>query len=539
MFHVEQYLLPLSSVVLVAAAEVPPAPPLLQLALATDSEEARNEVQAGLVDLLLGWEESARIRFERAARADDMCSLAWCGLMMTEADPAARKRSMQELTDRINQLPATPPETFYLATFFRLLANDHLGAAEDFIQRAERYRHDVFAACWGVLLLHCADVGYDDLGKSLPHQSRALELASKLYQDNPENPLVCFVRAYVEEAAPAVSEQALAAAENAVKHMPTHPIPQHLYGHLLYRSGRAAEAVPHFMEAVKSATRKDIPEWESGVLMTSRLYVSTAMWTAGQSAKALATRRAMNKMPLDREHLHAPAVILRRWEAATLPLRVLVADKKVPSIGQISAASAAAEVKPPLPGDDPVLLVRDCLRACLYVRVRAKNKDVRNAAKSLAIAEEALKQFEQTRDDVLECGVHYITPWTRALEACQIALSMARAEVYTRTSDMWKESARQAVRPVTLMLPPVIPVARADKPEQKVSSGEESKKKGSRDKVSPKKPEASKTNAAKANQTVKPQPKKQRRASRPTKKTPPPAPPVEKKKKSWFGRLFD
>lgn len=539
MFHVEQYLIPFSAVAVVAAAEVSPAPPLLQLALATESEEAQKEVQAGLVDLLLGWEESARIRFERAAKADDMCSLAWCGLMMTEADPAARKRSMQELTERINQLPTTPPEAFYLATFFRLLANDQLGAAEDFIQRAERYRHDVFSACWGILLLHCSDVGYDELGKTLPHQSRALELAGKLYQENPENALVCFVRGYVEEAAPVVSEQAIQAAEKSVRLMPGHPIPQHLYGHLLYRSGSAGEAVSHFMEAVKSATRKDIPEWESSVLMTSRLYVSTAMWTAGQSAKALATRRAMNKMPLDREHLHAPAVILHRWEAATLPLRVLVAGKKVPSIGQITAASSAAEVKPALPGDDPVLLVRDCLRACLYVRLRAKNKDVRNAAKSLALAEEALKQFEQTREDVLARGVHYITPWTRALEACQVALSMARAEVYTRTADMWKESARQAVRPVTLMLPPVIPAAAAESIEKNQSTKTQKKKMDEPDKAPQKNSIASKTSSKKSASSVKEQPKKKRAASQKKKQTPPPAPPAEKKKKSWFGRLFD
>lgn len=537
MFHVEQYLLPISAVTLVAAAEMPPAPPCLQLALATESAEAQKEVEEGLVDLLLGWEESARIRFERAARADDMCSLAWCGLMMTEAEPAARKRSMEELTERINQLPTTPPEAFYLATFFRLLSNDHLGAAEDFLKRAERYRNDSFSACWGILLLHCADVGYDERGNPLPTQARALSLAGRLYAEHPENALVCFVRAYVEEAAPKVSAEALEAAGKAVELLPAHPVPRHLLGHLLYRSGKAAEAVPHFMEAVKSATRKDIPEWESAVLMTSRLYVSTAMWSAGQKAKALATRRAMNRMPLDREHLHAPAVILQRWEAATLPLRVLVAGDSIPTLGQISAASAAAEVKPPLPGEDPVLLVRDCLRACLYVRLRAAKKDVRNAAKSLALAEDALRQFEQTKEDVLARGVHYITPWTRALEACQIALSKARAQVYTRTADMWNESAQLAVRPVTLMLPPVIPLhtpAAESAPKKETAPTPEKNRK---QKTTPKTEKARTATAEKVKTQTKPAAKKKtRRAARP--KQSPPPPPAEKKK-SWFGRLFD
>lgn len=535
MFHVEQIPLFLSAVALVSAAEMPPAscpaPAVQHLALATENAEARGAIQDGMLDLLLGWEESARLHFERAARADDMCALAWCGLMMTQPDPAARTQSMQELSERILQLPGTPQEIFYLNTFLKLLGNDHTGAAEDFIRRQELYRHDTLAACWGILLLHCADLGYDEQGTPLPCQARALELAAKLYAAHSGDALVCFVRAYVEEAAPQVSEEALAAACKAAELLPQHPIPAHLYGHLLYRAGKPQEAIPHFMQAVKTATRKDIPEWESSVLMTSRLYVSTAMWSAGQSGKALATRRAMNKMPLDREHLHEPAVILQRWEAATLPLRVLVGNTAEPTVGQITAASKAAEVSPALPGEDPVLLVRDCLRASLHARLRASLGDVKNAGYSLALAEEALHQYEQTREATLALGVHYITPWMRSLEACQIALSTARAAVYTRTSELWKESARQAVRPVTLMLPPVIP-ALANPVETSIPATAPQKKAESipPPKVENTPPKASKSSTKSA---------KKRRSSRMKKAPAPPPSPQPEKKKSWFGRLFD
>lgn len=538
MFHVEQITLLCSAVALVAAAELPSPPPVLpvqHIPLATENTEAQEAMQAGMLDLLLGWEESARLHFERAAKADDMCSLAWCGLMMTQPEPAARTRSMQELSERITQLPGTPPELFYLNTFLKLLGNDQLGAAEDFIRRHEIYRHDVLSACWGILLLHCADLGYDEQGTPLPSQARALELAGKLYAAHSGDALVCFVRGYVEEAAPKVSEEALAAARKAAELLPQHPIPAHLYGHLLYRSGKPQEAVPHFMRAVTCATRKDIPEWESSVLMTSRLYVSTAMWSAGESSKALATRRALNKMPLDREHLHEPAVILHRWEAATLPLRVLVGNPANPSVGQITAAAKAAEISPALPGEDPVLLVRDCLRAALHARLRASRGDAKNAAHSLTLAEEALKKFEQTREATLAQGVHYITPWMRSLEACQIALNSARAALYTRTAEMWKESARQAVRPVTLMLPPVIPaLATVEKSAPKVQTPAQ--------KAEPVVAGEKKAEDKKPGEKVKkssPQRKKKRSGSG-KKKSPAPAPqPKEEKKKSWFGRLFD
>ncbi|MDO5472322.1 MAG: hypothetical protein Q4F35_03200 [Akkermansia sp.] len=463
MFHVEQVLIcSVAATTLLAAAEPTAAPapspaPIVQLPLATNNVAANQFMQAGMVDLLLGWEESARVHFEKAVVADEMCSLAYVGLMMTEPDVQKRAESLAALSERISTLPTTPVEAFYLSTFLKLIGNDHLGAAEDFCRRAERFRRDTFSACWGILLLHSADLGYDEQGKPLRLQERALELAEKLYAQYPENALVCFVRAYVEEAAPVVSEKALQAAMKAVELLPEHPIPAHLLGHLYYRSGQAEKSIPHFIKAVQAATGKGIPEWESAVLMTSRLYVSTAMWSAGMDSRALATRRAMNAMPLDREHLHAPAVILQRWEAATLPLRVLVMRPDTPTPGEITAAAKAAEVKPALPGDDPVLLVRDCLRAALYARLRAAKKDAEYAARSLKLAEDALHRYEQTREATLAAGVHYITPWMRALEACQIAINIAKAEFYAQTSEIWRENAHRAVRPVTLMLPPVIP----------------------------------------------------------------------------------
>ena len=465
MFHVEQSALFFAAAAaLVAAAEpvsVTPAPspslPSLNLPLATDNAVAREAMKAGMLDLLLGWEESARLHFARAVEADDMCSLGYVGLLMTEPEPERRNASLAALTERINTLPATPVETFYLATFLKLLTNDKVGAAEDFCARAERYRHDTLSACWGILLLHCVDVGYELEGDVRPMQRRALELATRLYAAHPDDALVCFVRGYIEESSPQVSEEALEAARKAAEGLPEHPVASHLYGHLLYRSGKAADAVPHFMQAVKLATRDDIPAWESSVLMTSRLYVSTAMWSAGMDARARATRRAMNAMELDREHLDEPAVILQRWEAATLPLRVLLMENKYVRSGLIAAAAKAAEVRPALPGDDPVLHVRDCLRAALYVRLHAHDGNTQYAQRSLQLAEQALVRFAETREAVLARGIHYITPWIRAMEACEIAVANARAAVYTRTADMWKEVAERSVRPVTLMLPPVMP----------------------------------------------------------------------------------
>jgi len=422
-----------------------------------------------MLDLMLGWEESALLHFRAAVEADEACLLPHAGLLLADLHADARDKR-DALARSLEQAPAaTPAESFYLNAFLKLLSRDVSGAAENFCARADRYRADVFSACWGILLLHCIDYGYTPEGKPEPFQQRALDRAGALYRACQDNALACFVRAYVEEAAPVVSAEALEAARKAAGLLPGHPAPEHLLGHLLYRSGKAQEAAMHFHRAAELAQRDDIPYADSALLMTARLYESTALWSSWQDAAALRTRRAMNAVPLDRARLSRPAVLLQRWEAATLPLRILVKRAAPPTYGEIAAASRAAAPEPPLE-DDPALLVRDCLRSVAYVRTKHAAGDKAGTLRSLRLAEEACQRFKATRDKTIAHGLQFITPWMRAEEACEIALSVARAEVYASTAELWKQAERDAARPVSLLMPPPIPERIGDKPIAKSPS---------------------------------------------------------------------
>lgn len=438
-------------------------PPLLSIPLASSSEEACQQTSAGMLDLLWGWEESSRLHFEKALQADASCLLAYCGLLLTEDEPAVRQEALQEFRNQMDnhQGKLTPAESFYLAAFLKLLSGDKKGAADEFCKRADRYRADMFSACWGILLLHCLDYGYTpDKGNIETYQKQAMERAIALYASHPDEPLVCFVRAYIEEAAPAISPEAMEAARCIAARVPGHPAPQLLLGHLLYRSGQVCEAIPFFTQAAANAHRETIEPSHAALEMTARLYESIALWSDGQDKEALRTRRAMNAQTLDREHIKAPAVILQRWEAATLPLRVLVCRPDLPTLGEIKAASKAATVEPPLT-DDAVLYVRDCLRSTLHARLKAAAGDTNGSLLSLQLAEQALQAFEATHENIYAQSTRLITPWLRAHEACQIALCTARAELYTSTAELWKQNARDAVQPVSLLLPPVMPVRTA------------------------------------------------------------------------------
>ena len=109
-------MMPFSAVALVAAAELPeqvsttPCPAPLELALATDNPTAQLAVKAAMLDLLLGWNESARVHFARAVEADNTCTLAYAGLWMTDADPARLKENLANLTEKFHQSAGTPIE---------------------------------------------------------------------------------------------------------------------------------------------------------------------------------------------------------------------------------------------------------------------------------------------------------------------------------------------------------------------------------------------------------------------------------------------
>lgn len=435
--------------------------PALNLPLATTSPEVAQLVEAGMIDLLLGWEESARRHFIAAIAAGvepgSESMLAHCGVIMSVPDARLKEENRVSLVEQIDATPATPVEQFYLSAFLKLISREFDAAALDFESRAQRYRADAFSAAWAIMLLHCADVGYDHNGKVNRLQAQALKLAQQAYADHPENPLICYVRAYIEESAPQVSEEALQAASKALELLPGHPMPCLLMGHLLYRSERAGEAVPYFRKAAELAGKAGIEPEQERLKMTALLYESTALWSSYQDEAALATRRAMNAEKLDAGMLATPVMVLRRWEANTLPLRILIRREVAPTVMEIRAASNAATPSPALPGKDAVLVVRDCLRAALYARARMKTADRQNAQKSLALAQQKLNEFEGTQDAVFAQGAEFVTPWYRALEACKLAVLVASSEVYPDPDEFWKKVASGAMRPGTMLLPPPVP----------------------------------------------------------------------------------
>ncbi len=439
------------------------------IVMAADNEESNSCVQLGLRDMLLGWDEQARLHFRAAVTADADCALGWAGLMLTEGATAESRDALERvLSDGVRM---TPAEESLLSTWLRLARGDRSGAGEEFAERAARFRNDILSACWAVLLLHD---GYEEIGgKPFANQRRALEIAQQLYERRPGDGLVSYLRAWVEEAAPVPSETALEAARQAAEVMPEHPATQLLYGHFLFRNGQIAGAISALHKAAERAgeARRIVPHgtmehagqgldspefWPLEI--RAKLYESSLLWIQGKQRESLLIQSDLMKMANQTAapYAAAPGAVLLHWEARTLPLRLLMLAPKVPSDAQIAAATKAS-LPQPAAKRDPVLEVRDCLRFCLVARQRAAAGKVAEAIKCIKAAELSFQGLEAARERCAGQGPYILSAWTRAHEACQSALFAAKAAAYPDTSDVWLLSLEKVQKPATMLMPPVLP----------------------------------------------------------------------------------
>ncbi len=435
--------------------------------MAGDNAECSSAIQLGIRDLLMGWDEMAHVHFRAAVAADEHCALAWSGLMLTDGPTEEARNALENIF--AEDIPATPQESALLSTWLRLVLGEAEGAGDEFAERAAQFRNDTLSACWAIRLLHDR---YEEMdGKPRPRQQRALDIAAQLYARKPQDALVAYLRAWVEESSPSPSDDALAAARSAAEAMPTHPAAQLLCGHLLFRRGELKEAVSYLQRASECATeaRKNVPHGtfhaagqgtgpECGVLeLRARLYESTLLWLSGETRASLQRQTELLKLAEKHTGEAGPELVLLRWEVRTLPLRLLMLSPQLPSDAQVAAATEAA-VPPGLAKDEPLRAYGDCLRFCLVARQRAAAGQRGQAQRCLSAAEERLKQLEAARDTCAEQGGPMESAWLRACDACKMALYAADAAVYPDSADIWLQNLeRYQQRPTSLLMPPVLP----------------------------------------------------------------------------------
>lgn len=436
MFHMEHFSLFLcaATALSVGNAEVLASemlPPqwedsLVAAASSCSNEEGRTLTARGWQALLMGDDDLARTQFEVALVRDEQALMARCGLLLL-GDASQREL----IESSLESAGLNPSEVFYVESFFKFLSGDREGAAKDFRERTKAFRADFFAGYWGIVLSHYCE-----------QESAARELCQSLLEREPQNPMLLFLRALSEEQESAVSEEALQAAKRCTELLCTEAMPFQLYGHLLFRSGRVEESVEVFESARQKA--------DGTLFYAASLYKATALWCLHRDQESLDLRRELNASMVLAKAPQSDAERLWRWEVNTLPLRILVLRKELPTGTEIRLAVKAATPETKWEEDAVVLLYRDALAAVLYARLK---KDARQLNK----AEECYKRF-------LAMGAGDAAPmskscYLRAKAALEIALNAVRAELFSeQTKDIWTSNKEELLQqPTSRLLPPPIP----------------------------------------------------------------------------------
>ena len=420
--------------------------PAVQLALSTPDAEVQRLVNLGLKECLYGCNEGAYNYFAEALREEPGCILAHIGMLMIHPlRSEAYRQHLQQLNNSMQDAVLTPVEEWYVATFLQYLNGDYAGAAQAFRERAARYRRDNMAACWDIVLNHQAG----EQGGSL------LKRADALLVRLPDSPLAHYLRALVEEHAESPSEQAISAAETAAqltKRAP-HPLIHQLAGHLLFRSGKATQAMPHF----QAILRNTVPTAEA--YMAARLY-QIAVWVqsgdkkqwvqALKAARQLSTEGAAKSPASDAE-------TLLHWEGRTQLLRLLVLQETPPAGAAINMAAQNCNA----PENSPLKLVQDCLVAAIRTRSLADSGRTTSAAEQLPKAEQFFARLQREGEALKRMGGITRTCYIRAERACAAALFRARVALYKDSADIWQPHLDALLNtPEPRMLPPILPQTR-------------------------------------------------------------------------------
>lgn len=446
MFHVEQFfafLLGVAVAPLPCSAELflPDAHAEHSISMGGEvNEETARLTNLGFEYLLCGAEEEAREAFHQAAMYDTASPLSNLGVVLCAITKDERHAALEKLKQNLDEGSLTPQELFFFQTMLLFANGDTRGAAEEFLAHAEQFRRDRLSLSWGILLLH-----YTATDEAT--EQRCLNLASEFYTRFPEDCTAAYLRALCEEFYPQnkISDEALTCAAKAATRF---PYAEALHGHLLFCKENFEEAIKVFHVA-QSSTEKD-----SYLNLLMRLYESTALWCAGHTKEALRARRELNaSMKLSGE-AQTRAELLWRWEANSLPLRILLTRQSKFDLADIRAAKKVLKESGREGQGSAVQIYGDCLVHLSLARYHFRMKKPCEASTFLVLAEQDLQILRSTSNASTPFAKSL---FARACRACEQGIWLVRSEVFQSTSETWKEKLNESDKASTLLLPPVLP----------------------------------------------------------------------------------
>lgn len=414
----------------------------VNIPVSSEFTEAQKLVNLGLQCSVMGDTEQASTAFQQALQVDYDCILAHVGMLMsTTTGSEAYKTHLARLNELMPGAILTPVEEWYLSTLLQYIGCDLHGAATAFKERAARYRRDTLAACWDIVLNHYA------AKESAEEITRRAEALLERY---PENPLLHFCRALLEECSTPPSERALTCGLKATEALPGNPAARLLAGRLLCNAGRAEDAVELFRKTLDNTSA------DSEAYVIAQLSLISALvhqHSRNSWVDALKEARKIAQKASSCTSTRNSGALLH-WEGRTALLRLLVLQKTPPAGQAINTAAKACNA----PDGDPVRIVKDCLVEAIRARSLAETNRKSAALEQLTKAEKHYQELQRAGEEIKKKGGIYATCVRRAEQVCMAAMYRAKIALYPSTSDIWQSHLNEVLQiPQPRFLPPVLP----------------------------------------------------------------------------------
>ena len=417
-------------------------PSAVNIPVSSEFTEAQKLVNLGLQCSVMGDTEQASTAFQQALQVDSDCILAHVGMLMsTPPGSEAYKTHLAQLNELMPGAVLTPVEEWYLSTLLQYIGGDLHGAATAFKERAARYRRDTLAACWDIVLNHYADKeGTEEITRR----------AEALLERYPENPLVHFCRALLEECSTPPSERALTCALKASEALPGNPAARLLAGRLLCNAGRAEDVVVLFRKTLDNTST------DSEAYVIAQLSLISALvqqHSRNSWVDALKEARKIAQKASSCASTSNSGALLH-WEGRTALLRLLVLQKTPPAGQAINTAAKACNA----PEGDPVRIVQDCLVEAIRARSLAETNRKSAALEQLTRAEKHYQELQRAGEEIKKKGGMSAACVRRAEQVCMAAMYRAKIALYPSTSDIWQSHLNEVLQiPQPRFLPPVLP----------------------------------------------------------------------------------
>jgi len=438
----------------------------IRMAVTAATEKAQEHVNQGLNHLHGGWEFEASRHFAAAMREDPECLLAHWGMVMALLSPApetgpAKNAATDRLLELIDNGNGSDLERGYAFGLVKYIEEGPSGAALAFHKVGTRFPNDVQSGVFNALF---SRGGFDVLGNPTPDQEAAEAILRKLMEKYPTSPLPLHALLSIRADGREVKEF-LPLARRLCQMVPDYPPYFHLLGHYEWRCGEHGRAASAFGRATtlfvnwmkeQNVTIADSPEW-----VKSESYRIVSLCSKGDFDTALAAAFQIAATPIPEKRPASPGARILRWEASTLPARVLM-HRGLPG--------NAADALKSLPGPETTRKSRELSLSYWWIdglrfSLEAQRLiDAGNFEEAKQVGE-ALTHFGESMSGTQGAATSggERSAWNRSFRALEVLASETRGRIAMAgpakdrgSAYNWFRSAADRQVPSTLLYPPLV-----------------------------------------------------------------------------------